>query len=185
MSTVTDDVEALTQELRDKLADAEAQKSTNASKSAYEAVIDKLGGGFALTKIDNADKLCKEDVLGCVTSDDPYTVHIDKSDTSLPFMTTFIKQGIAYHEFAHVLQYTNPSASDVAVKAFKGNYEKMADCFALTYLKGWKLHHTVFVTTYSYYEVDIGYGYTCSSSQKKAIREWYEGLRYTRSDVSQ
>ncbi|MGN6503145.1 MAG: hypothetical protein ACTHKX_09655, partial [Pseudolysinimonas sp.] len=76
MSRVTADVDDLTRQLADTLAAADEQKTTNASKSAYEAVIDKLGGGFAATKIDNADKLCKEDVLGCVTSDDPSTVHI-------------------------------------------------------------------------------------------------------------
>jgi hypothetical protein len=185
LTRVTADVDDLTQQLADKLATAEEQKTTNSSKTAYEAVIDKLGAGFALTKIDNADKLCQDDVLGCVTSDDPYTVHIDKADTALPFMTTFIQQGIAYHEFAHVLQYTHPAESDTAVAAFKGDFEKMADCFALTYLKGWKLHHTVYVTTYSYYEVDIGYGYTCNSKQKQAIKDWYEGLGYTASDVAQ
>ena len=71
------------------------------------------------------------------------------------------------------------------VPPFPGDFEKMADCFALTYLKGWKLHHTVYVTTYSYYEVDIGYGYTCNSKQKQAIKEWYEGLGYTASDIAQ
>jgi len=185
MTSVTAEVDDLTQQLAGTLAAADEQKATNSSKSAYEAVIDKLGGGFALTKIDNADKLCKQDVLGCVTSDDPYTVHIDKADTTQPFMTTFIQKGIAYHEFAHVLQYTHPAESDTAAEAFKGDYEKMADCFALTYLKGWKLHHTVYVTTYSYYEVDIGYGYTCNAKQKQVIRDWYEGLGYTASDVSQ
>jgi hypothetical protein len=185
MSRVTADVDDLTQQLADTLATAEEQRTTNSSKTAYEAVIDKLGAGFALTKIDNADKLCQDDVLGCVTSDDPYTVHIDKADTTLPFMTTFIQQGIAYHEFAHVLQYTHPAESDTAAAAFKGDFEKMADCFALTYLKGWKLHHTVYVTTYSYYEVDIGYGYTCNSKQKQAIKDWYEGLGYTASDIAQ
>lgn len=185
MDGVIKDVAKLKSELVNKLAAADKEKSTNKTKSAYEAVIDKLGGGFAYTAIDNADKLCKQDVLGCVTAADPYTVHIDKADTTQPFMTKLIQQGIAYHEFAHVLQYTHPTITDKYAAAFANDYEEMADCFALTYLKGWALHQTVFVSQYTYYEVDIGYGYTCNSAQKKSIKEWYESLGYRNPELSQ
>lgn len=185
MDDVTAQVDQLHDELVAQLAEADDQKTTNKSHSKYESVIDKLGAGFVRVKIDNADKLCKEDVLGCVTSDDPYTIHIDKADTTLEFMTDFLKSGISYHEFAHVLQYTHPAESDqVAKDSFRGDYETMADCFALTYLKGWKLHHTIFVSTYTYYEVDLGYGYTCNSKQKKAIKAWYEGLDFVPAEVT-
>ena len=184
MTQVTQDVEKKTGELTTQLDEAAAQAAKNASGSEYEKVIDKLGAGFVTTALDNADKLCHDDVLGCVTGDDPFTIHIDKADVHLPYMTNFIRQGIAYHEFAHVLQYANPDESDVAADAFKGDYETMADCFALTYLKGWKLHHTVYVSD-GYYEVDIGYGYTCNAKQRQVIKDWYTGLGYKSAPVTQ
>jgi hypothetical protein len=181
----TTQAQAATAELEAKLAAAGDQAAGNASKTVYEKVLDRLGDGFVTTVIDNADKLCDGDVLGCVISDDPYTVHIDKSDVKLPYMTSFLKTGIAYHEFAHVLQFTNPEETELALESFKGDPETMADCFALTYLKGWKLKHTIPIDAYSYYEVDIGYGYTCNSKQRKAIREWHESLGFQSSPISQ
>lgn len=181
----TEDVRAATADLDAELTAAADQAATNVSGSKYEAVLDKLGGGFVTTAIDNADSLCQDDVLGCVTSADPYTVHIDKADTKVPYMTDLIRAGISYHEFAHVLQYTNPDATEVPAEAFDGNYETMADCFALTYLKGWKLHHTVFVSQFEYYEVDVGYGYTCNSKQRAVIKDWYEGLAYKSLPITQ
>ncbi len=68
--------------------------------------------------------------------------------TSQPWMTDFIQTGIAYHEFAHVLQFTNPEATDAAVAAFGGDVETMADCYSLTYLLGWTLDHTVWVSSF-------------------------------------
>jgi hypothetical protein len=84
-----------------------------------------------------------------------------------------------------VLQFTNPDVSEVAADSFGGNVEIMADCFALTYLKGWKLHHTVWINDFQYYEVDVGYGYTCNSRQKAVIRDWYEGLAFELPTVTQ
>ena len=185
MTKATDDAKSLTADLTAQLAKAADEASANASKTEYETVIDKLGGGFVTTAIDDADALCLDDVLGCVTSDDPYTIHIDKADVHAPYMTDFIRKGIAYHEFAHVLQYTNPDASDLAAESFGGNVETMADCFALTYLKGWALHQTVWVSDVQYYEVDVGYGYTCNSKQKGVIRTWYEGLSYQLPTITQ
>jgi hypothetical protein len=182
---ITADVRAKQAELEEMLAGAADQAGTNASRTVYEKVLDKLGGGWVITSIDNADKLCQDDVLGCVTGDDPYTVHIDKPDSVHESMTDFIRQGVSYHEFAHVLQFTNPTETDVALDAFGGDPEFMADCFALTYLKGWKLDHTVWINSYSYYEVSVGYGKTCNSAQKQAIRDWYEGLGYQPRPVSQ
>lgn len=177
--------QAATAELEAKLTAARDQAAGNASKTVYEKVLDELGEGFVTTVIDNADKLCDNDVLGCVISDDPYTVHIDKSDVKLPYMTSFLQTGIAYHEFAHVLQFTNPEETELALESFKGDPETMADCFALTYLKGWKLKHTIPIDAFSYYEVDIGYGYTCDSKQRKVIRQWRESLGFQSSPISQ
>ncbi len=178
-------VVAATAELNDLLAAASTQASTNATATVYETVTDQLGGGFVTSALDDADTLCGADVLGCVSSEDPYIVHFDAADQALPYLNDVLATGIAYHEFAHVLQFTNPQPTTTALDAFGGDSETMADCYALTYLPGWKLHHRVWVSSYQYYEVDIGYGYTCNESQRQVIRDWYEQLGYTTGPIAQ
>ena len=185
LARIADDVRATKTTLDEKFAAAAEQRANNASGTTYESVIDSLGGGFVTTSVDDADSLCESDVLGCVTSDNPLVVHIDAADVSLPYMTEFIQQGVAYHEFAHVLQETNPAETDVALVAFSGDRETMADCYALTYLDGWTLHHTVPINNFEYYEVDIGYGYTCDETQRQAIIDWYESLGFVLPEVAQ
>ena len=172
----TAEVAAAKQELDEILLAATAQVTSNASGTTNEAVTDQLGSGLVASVVDDADTLCEDDVLACVVSDDPYTVHFDAGDISLPYMTDFLRTGIAYHEFAHVLQLTNPVPTEAAVAAFDGDVETMADCFALTYLDGWKLDHRIFVSSNQYYQVSIGYGYTCNSDQMQSIRDWYGQL---------
>lgn len=172
-------------ELQELLTDANEQASTNETGSAFESTTDKLGRGFVASLLENADKFCGRDVLACVSSSDPYVVHFDAGDNAKPYMTDWLRKGIAYHEFAHVLQATNPVATKRALDSFDGNDETMADCFTLTYLKGWKLHQRIWVNSYQYWEVDIGYGYTCTASQKQVIREWYGQLGYTTGTLSQ
>ncbi len=181
----TNDALTTRDELAQVLAAARDQAATNGSGTKYEAVIDSLGDGFVTAVVDDADKLCEDDVLACVVSDDPYTVHFDKADSKLPYMTNWLRTGLAYHEFAHVLQLTNPEATATALEAFDGDDEKMADCYALTYLKGWTLDHTIWVSDVEYWEVSIGYGYTCNSAQKQVVRDWYEQLGFTSEPVSQ
>jgi hypothetical protein len=43
----------------------------------------------------------------------------------------------------------------------------------------------VWINDYQYYEVSVGYGYTCNEDQKQVIRDWYEGLGYQSEPVSQ
>ena len=151
---------------------AAAQAATEAAGGAYDRVIGQLGSGYVSVQIDNADALCAKDVLACVMSDDPLVVHVDAADDAREYTTDWIRTGIAYHEFAHVLQYANPDETDTAVTAFGGDYETMADCFALTFLDGWTLDHRVWVSDYTYWDVSVGYGYVCNDSQKQAIRDW-------------
>lgn len=172
-------------ELAAVLTAAQAQAATNATGTTYEAVIDQLGGGFASIAIDDADSLCGQDVWACVTGSDPYVVHYDADDTSQPFMTDFIRTGLSYHEFAHVLQFTNPGPTETAAAAFGGDYETMADCFALTFLPGWTLDHTVWVSDYQYWEVSVGYGYTCDEAQRQVIRDWRAAVGYQHEPISQ
>ena len=124
-------------------------------------------------------------MLACVVSSDPYTVHFDAADTTLPYMNDWLRTGLAYHEFAHSLQMTNPGPTAVALEAFGGDSETMADCFALTYLDGWTLDHKIYVSSFEYWQVSIGYGYTCNDTQKQAIRDWYGQLGYQPAPISQ
>jgi hypothetical protein len=178
-------VQAADSDLKDVFAAAATQASTNATGSTYETVTDQLGAGFVTSYIDDADTLCESDVLACVVSDDALAVHFDAADVSLPYMTDFLRTGIAYHEFAHVLQFANPDQTDIAVASFGGDDETMADCFALTYLPGWKLNHRIWVSSYSYYDVSIGYGYTCTEAQKQVVRNWRDSLAFTMPSITQ
>ena len=172
-------------ELEVVLATAAAEATTNATGSTYESVIDQLGGGYVTSVIEDADAFCERDVIACVWSDDPLMVHFDVADGALPYMTDTLKTGVAYHEFAHVLQFVYPSITAEAVVAFAGDMETMADCFALTYLPGWKLDHRVFVSRYEYWDVSLGYGLTCNDTQRQVIRDWREQMGYVPRPVTQ
>lgn len=155
---------------------AEQQAASNASGSAYEATLDSLGAGYVTWVLEDADTFCNSDVLACVDSENPLVVHVDAADDGLEYTNDWLRTGIAYHEFAHVLQFTNPEPTEAALVSFDGDVETMADCFALTYLDGWTLHHTIWVSSYQYWEVDVGYGYTCTDAQRQVVRDWYGQL---------
>ena len=181
----TADVRAAVTELEALLSAANTEATTNGTGTTHEAVIDRLGAGFATSGVDDADTLCESDVLGCVMSDDPTVVHFDAADIALPYMDERQRTGLAYHEFAHVLQFANPEATETAVASFGGDVETMADCFALTYFDGWTLDSRVWVSSYSYYNVSMGYGYTCNDAQKQVIRDWYSQLGFHSRPISQ
>jgi len=182
------DIEAVktaTAELQTLLDGAAAEASSNTTGTAYESTTDQLGLGFVTSVVEDADTLCESDVLACVLHDDPYTVHFDAGDNGVEYMTDWLRTGIAYHEFAHVLQMTNPGPTETAAASFGGDWETMADCFALTYLPGWTLDHTIWVSSFQYWEVSIGYGYTCDAPQMQVIRDWYEPLGFSATPISQ
>lgn len=164
---------------------AELEAGANATGTTSEATIDQLGAGFVASQVYEADEFCGGDVLACVWSDDPYTVHFDADELGVEYTNSWIETGIAYHEFAHVLQMTNPEPTEIALEAFSGDDETMADCYALTYLDGWTLEHRVWITSYSWWDVNVGYGYTCDDTQRQAIVTWYESLGFTATPISQ
>jgi hypothetical protein len=172
----TTDALSAIDDLDSLLADASVEAAINSTGTTYEAVIDRLGAGFIATVIDDADTLCETDVLACVSSDDPLTVHFDEGDMSLPYMSDRLHTGIAYHEHAHVLQMMNPVQTEAALKSFDGDEETMADCYALVYLDGWTLEHRVWMNDFEYWDVSVGYGHVCTNSQRAVIRDWYEQL---------
>ncbi|WP_343922626.1 hypothetical protein [Rhodoglobus aureus] len=184
-------VEETSMALDEALAAAKVNASTNTTGTTMEAVTDSLGMGFANSALDDADTLCGQDVAGCVTSDDPYTAHYDAESDKRPYMNKWLRTGLAHHEYAHVLQFTNPEATEKAVGTFTASatadapdYEIMADCFALTFLDGWEIEQTVWVSAYEYWEI-TGYGYTCNASQKQIIRDWYAAIAFIPRTVTQ
>lgn len=181
----TADAIAANEELSAVLADAREQAGGNGTGSTFEAVIDQLGGGYVRTIIDDADTLCESDVLGCVISNDPYLVHFDAADDGAEYMTDWVRTGVAYHEFAHVLQMTNPEPTAAALAAFGGDEETMADCFALTILDGWTLDHRIWVSGSAYWDLSVGYGHVCDDAQRQAVRDWYGQLGYRGGGISQ
>lgn len=166
------------------IAAAGLEASTNATGTRYEAVIDRLGSGLVATVMDDASALCGREVWGCVLWSDPYTVHIEPSVDTLVYVDDRIREGLAYHEFAHVLQGTNPEATEIALPTFGGDVETMADCFALTYLDGWTLDSVVWVDGEPW-DVWMGYGYTCTEPERDVIRDWYDSLGVRVTPISQ
>jgi hypothetical protein len=169
-------VETARKELATQREAAEAQAASNASGTAYEAAFDVLGHGYVTWILEDADAFCEDDVIACVSSDDPLLVHVDAADDALPYTNDWLRTGTAYHEFAHVLQFTNPEPTETALESFGGDVETMADCFALTFLDGWTLDHTIWVNSYEYWEVSVGYGYSCTDAQRQVVRDWYAQL---------
>jgi hypothetical protein len=100
-------------------------------------------------------------------------------------MTEWLRTGVAYHEFAHVLQMMNPAPTEQALEHFAGDDETMADCFALTYLDGWTLEHRVWINRHDYWDIDIGYGHVCDDAQKQAVQDWYGTLGFQLEPITQ
>lgn len=178
-------IAVLEDDLSELLSSASVQATTNTTGSTYESVIDSLGSGFVASLIDDADSLCEADVIACVVSDDPYTVHFDAADNGLEYMNDVLRTGVAYHEFAHVLQMSNPEPTETALEAFADDSETMADCYALTYLDGWKLDHRIWVSSYEYWDVSIGYGHVCDATQRAAVVAWHDSLAFHLEPISQ
>ncbi len=176
------DLQRLTSEISARSSGVREQAASNASGTAWEATLDDLGRGWVSTVFEDATP-CGATALACVSGTEPFTVHV-RADTRIdPTMTDWIRTGAAYHEYAHVLQFTNPQATDDALASFGGDVETMADCYALTFLDGWSLDHEVAIDEYSYYEVSVGYGYACDEGQRQVIRDWAGRLGVTRQVV--
>jgi hypothetical protein len=176
------DLTRLTSEISARSAGVADQAASNASGTVWETTLDRLGRGWVSTVVDESAP-CGTTALACVSSTAPFTVHVQADSQTDPTVTDWIRTGAAYHEYAHVLQLTNPQPTADALAAFGGDVETMADCYALTFLDGWSLAHEVAIDEFSYYEVDVGYGYTCDAGQRQVIRDWVDRLGVTRQVV--
>lgn len=170
------EVTAFDTDLGSRIDSARSQSATNASGTAWESTLDSLGQGWVSMAFDEGETACGAEALACVSDAEPFTVRVNGATQTDATMTDWIRTGIAYHEYAHVLQFTNPEATQTALAAFAGDLETMADCYSLTFLDGWSLNHDVPIDEFSYWQVSVGYGYTCDEGQRQVIRDWAAGL---------
>lgn len=172
----TDSLRDLADDLTAQRANAEVEAATNATGTAWEATLDQLGSGWVSTRFMDVSTECGDDAMACVWQVQPFVVRVGDRTRSDPTLTDWIRTGVAYHEFAHVLQFTNPGPTQAALDGFGGDVETMADCYALTELDGWSLHHEVPIDEVSLWEVSVGYGVTCDDAQRARIREWVSSV---------
>jgi len=174
-----------TEALRAALEAADAELAGNGSGTLGESLIDGLGAGHVRVVYDDPAALCGGDPIGCVASDDPTLVHLDAGDFGAEYFDDALRTLVAYHEFAHVLQFTNPEPTGSAASAFGEDWEFMADCYALTLTDGWSLERRVWVGDFSYWDVSVGYGRVCDEAQRDAIRGWLGDVGFHYRPVSQ
>jgi len=179
------DVERFTTKLAGRVEAARSAAATNATGSPWEATLDTLGRGWVSMAYDDSNRPCGLEAMACVSSADPFVVHVSSDTRDDSTLTDWIRTGVAYHEYAHVLQFTNPEATASALTAFAGDVETMADCYALTVLDGWTLDHEVPIDSSSFWRVSVGYGYTCDDAQRQVIRDWVGSLGLQKRTVSQ
>lgn len=161
--------------LQKRITEAEARRA-NASGTVTERLVDAAGQGFIDIRWDAASECGSGEskaegrkTAGCV-SEDPLAVHI------LPegeLLGEWGRRIVVLHELTHLYQRADQDAHDLTELSraerlveqglFQGSSEKMADCYALTYLDEWTLSNDA---------GSVGYGYVCNASERQAIRDW-------------
>lgn len=158
----------------DKSIAAAKKRRGNASGTAVERFVDESGNGFialswdATSACQYKNKRAGSTVGGCVKGGEA-KIHLRKRDGTFG---QWAQRMIVVHEMAHVYQnvdrernWPQSSYTDKLLKQglFRGSHESMADCYALEYLDERDLSNG---------RAWVGYGYVCSSSERKAIRKW-------------
>lgn len=172
-------------DLRAKSEAMHAQRAENSSGTTAEAIIDDLGAGLVSTVFDDASATCQQDAAGCVISTDPTTIHLDAEAYFSGPNDEWTHSMLAYHEFAHVLQFTNPVPTESALAAFGNDHEFMADCYALTMTDSWSLEHRIEIADNWYWSVSTGYGRVCDAAQRDVIRSWLGEVGFRYRPISQ
>lgn len=164
---------------------AAAQRASNDTGTLSETLIDALGVGHVRVVFDEPAALCGGDPIGCVSSDDPTLIHLNPRDYQAEYFDDVLQTLVTYHEFAHVLQFTNPAPTETAATAFGDDLEFMADCYALTLTDSWTLDRRVFVGGSKYWDVSVGYGRVCDEGQRDIIRTWLGETGFHYRPISQ
>ncbi|HWL02467.1 MAG TPA: hypothetical protein VNQ52_08870 [Microbacteriaceae bacterium] len=185
VASLTDSVRTHAEALQALIDTAAAQRGSNASGSLGESIIDELGAGHVRVVFDDPAPICGGDPIGCVSSEDPTLIHLDPNDFHAEYFDQTLQTLVAYHEFAHVLQFTNPGPTETAAAAFGDDWEFMADCYALTLTDSWTLDRRVWVSDFSYWDVSVGYGQVCDAGQRDVIRSWLGEVGFHYRPVTQ
>lgn len=160
-------------QLERRIAAAEKRRR-NRSGTLTEGLVDRAGRGFIDIRWDAASACGASEregwrTSGCITKGDSLTVHLLRERE---FDGDWDRRMIVVHELAHIYQRADRQRYDarrgrvdrlLAKGLFQGSEEKMADCYALTYYGEWSLSRG---------NVEIGYGYVCGRSERRAIRTW-------------
>lgn len=170
-------VDAHAARLEAVLARAQTERASNVTGSFSEDLMDEHGQGFAHIMFDDAGAVCDDsDAIGCVAADAPHVIHLDDETMAHESMDDWGRRMLTLHEFAHVLQFTNPEVTESALSAFDGDEEFMADCYALTITDEDTLDHRVWIGGGSYWDVSYGYGEVCDARQRDVIRDWIDDV---------
>lgn len=115
-------VKLYTEDMQEQLDEVLAMKATweerkgNSSGTSYETTLDTLSGGYSdmvLFRAESDNKCAPANSSGCVWGRAPNVVNLnlDQKDLAMQWyggeFAEWWFNGIAYHEFAHVLQYSN------------------------------------------------------------------------------
>jgi hypothetical protein len=178
-------VDAYTAQMQEELDKVKAEKANwearkaNVSGTSYEETLDKLSKGYADVTFYRAstNNICKMDASGCVFSDEPHMVKMnyDERDDAAYWRGgawgDWWFNGVIYHEFAHVLQFTNWTTTQDHLPVFNGDVELMADCYA--------------ITQYSPDFAEYGYRKGCTAAQKSQIGAWLQAITYQTPTIVQ
>lgn len=150
-------------------------KTSNVTNSPLETTADALSNGYAeIVFYTMATPECQDTninessvVAACVWNTKPQTIYVNTdvmNRTVNQENNGWYYQGVVYHEYAHVLQYTNPETTATYLPSFDNDSEKQADCFADAY----------YASNFSEYSYNKG----CTVEQVNKVQEWYETLKF-------
>lgn len=181
------DVNVLTDTLRELLGELQVFTNSmeknimNISGDSTESVTDMLSHGIVETTYYSSvsgKAPCEQIASACVWSNAPNMINfnVDAFQVAVkvggPDFAEWWKKGVAYHEFAHVLQNFNPTATESVLATFDNNKELMADCYASAYFGG-----NEFIT----YNYNLG----CTATQIDAVKAWADSLKITVPTITQ
>lgn len=175
----TQQMQSYVNELKTLRSEMDNEKGSNSSGDVTEGKIDELSGGMTRSSYYMPpENPCEGEASACVWSNEPRVVHfnLDAFNYALEArgssFTEWWKTGVAYHEFAHVLQNINPNETDQVTAVFNNDWELMADCFAGVYWGGDEM-------------ISYSYNRGCTGTQKQVVKEWYSSLTFATPSISQ
>lgn len=174
---VTADVQALTEELKVVRETWESQKG-NSTGNSWEAVLDTLSKGYTVTVMyDYNNNVCSLASSGCVFSANPHVVNlnVDELNQAVNYWGAdrgnWWFTGVTYHEYAHVMQFTNWNITEKYIATFGGDHELMADCYTDVYYDGGFSSQS--------------YNRGCSDEQKGAVQAWFNEITFVTPTFTQ